>query len=60
MVQTALSTNVAGMVLGTIGEGFTDMLAQAYDKKIPVVQFDSGIWTNDIEDLNAQNKNHIV
>lgn len=60
MVQTALSNNVAGMVLGTIGEGFTDMLAQAYDKKIPVVQFDSGIWTNDIEALNAQNKNPIV
>lgn len=60
MVQTALSNNVAGMVLGTIGEGFTDMLAQAYDKKIPVVQFDSGIWAKDIEALNSQNKNPII
>lgn len=60
MVQTALSNNVDGLVLGTIGEGFSDMLAQAYDKKIPVVQFDSGVWKKDIEALDAQNKNPIV
>lgn len=60
MVQTALSNNVDGLVLATIGEGFTDMLAQAYDKKIPVVQFDSGIWAKDVEALDAQNKNPIV
>lgn len=60
MVQSALSNNVKGLVLATIGEGFTDMLAQAYDKKIPVVQFDSGIWENDIKALNDQNKNPVV
>lgn len=59
MVQTALSNNVAGLVLATIGEGFTDMLAQAYDKKIPVVQFDSGIWANDVAALDDQGKNPI-
>ncbi len=59
MVQTALSNNVAGLVLATIGEGFTDMLAQAYDKKIPVVQFDSGIWANDVAALDSQSKNPI-
>ena len=59
MVQTALSNNVAGLVVATIGEGFTDMLSQAYDKGIPVVGFDSGIWAKDLDALNSQNKNPI-
>lgn len=59
MVQTALSNNAAAIVLGTIGEGFVDMLTQAYDTKIPVVQFDSGIWANDIAALDAAGKNPI-
>ncbi len=59
MVQTALSNDVAGLVVATIGEGFTDMLSQAYDRGIPVVQFDSGIWAKDIDALNGQNKNPI-
>lgn len=60
MVQTALSNNPAGLVIATIGEGFTDMLEQAYDRKIPVVQFDSGIWEADINALNEKGKNPIV
>ena len=59
MVQTALSNNVDGLVLATIGEGFTDLLKQAYDKKIPVVQFDSGIWANDVAALDSSSKNPI-
>lgn len=59
MVQTALSNNVDGLVIATIGEGFTDMLTQAYDKNIPVVHFDSGIWEKDIAALDARNKNPI-
>ncbi len=60
MVQTALSNKVAGLVLATIGEGFSDMLTQAYDAKIPVVQFDSGIWEADVKTLDTANKNPIV
>lgn len=60
MVQTALSNNASAIVLGTIGEGFVDMLAQAKDANIPVVQFDSGIWAKDIEALDAAGKNPIV
>lgn len=60
MVQTALSNNVSGLVVATIGEGFADMLTQAYDKKIPVVQFDSGIWEADLKTLDSQKKNPIV
>lgn len=59
LVQTALSNNVSGLVLATIGEGFVDLLGQAKDKKIPVVQFDSGIWKADVDALNADNKNPI-
>lgn len=60
MVQTALSNGVSGLVLATIGEGFTDMLEQAYDAKIPVVQFDSGVWAADIATLKKDGKNPIV
>ena len=60
MVQTALSNNAAAIVLGTIGEGFVDMLTQAKDMGIPVVQFDSGIWANDIKALDEAGKNPIV
>lgn len=59
MVNTALSNNPAAIVLGTIGEGFVDKLSQAYDRKIPVVQFDSGVWANDIAALDKANKNPI-
>ena len=60
MVQSALSSNVAGLVLATIGEGFTDLLTQAKDKNIPVIQFDSGIWANDVTALNNAGKNPIL
>ncbi len=60
MVQTALSNNASAIVLGTIGEGFVDMLSQAKGANIPVVQFDSGIWAKDIEALDNMGKNPIV
>ena len=57
MVQTALSNNVDGIVLATIGSGFGELLTQAYDKKIPVVTFDSGLRAP--EDV-TEGKNPIV
>jgi ribose transport system substrate-binding protein len=57
MVQTALTSNVKGLVLATIGSGFGEMLTQAYDKKIPVVTFDSGLKAP--EDI-TEGKNPIV
>lgn len=57
MVQTALSNNVNGIVLATIGSGFGEMLTQAYDKNIPVVTFDSGLYA---EDDITEGKNPIV
>ncbi|MBQ4543267.1 MAG: substrate-binding domain-containing protein, partial [Clostridia bacterium] len=60
MVQTALSNNASAIVLATIGEGFVDLLTQAKDSNIPVVQFDSGIWANDVAALDAADKNPLV
>ena len=60
MVSTALNNNPAGLVLGTIGEGFVDSLKHAFTQKIPVVQFDSGIWAKDIESLDSAKQNPIV
>ena len=57
MVQNALSNNVDGIVLATIGSGFGELLTQAYDKKIPVVTFDSGLKAP--EDI-TEGKNPIV
>ena len=60
MVSTALNNSPAALVLATIGEGFVDNLTQAYNEKIPVVQFDSGIWANDVSALNDAGKNPIL
>lgn len=60
MVQSALSNNATGLVLATIGEGFVDQLKQAKEKKIPVVQFDSGIWKADVDALDAASANPLV
>ncbi len=47
MVQAALNnSSVKGIVLATIGLGFADELTQAYEKGIPVVEFDSGLYSN--------------
>ena len=45
MVQAALNNDdVKGIVLATIGLGFADELTSAFDKKLPVVEFDSGLY----------------
>ena len=45
MVQAALNDkSVKGIVLATIGLGFADELVSAFDKKLPVVEFDSGLY----------------
>jgi ribose transport system substrate-binding protein len=45
MVQAALNDkSVKAIVLATIGTGFADELVSAFDKKIPVVEFDSGLY----------------
>ena len=46
MVQAALNDkSVKAIVLATIGLGFTDELTAAYNKNIPIVEFDSGLYS---------------
>ena len=50
MVQAALNNpNTKAIVLATIGLGFTDELTSAYDKGLPVVEFDSGLYENNAD-----------
>ena len=50
MVQAALANkDVKALVLATIGLGFSDELVAAYDKKLPVVEFDSGLYNNNAD-----------
>ena len=47
MVQAALNNpSVKAIVLATIGTGFADELVSAFDKGLPVVEFDSGLYAN--------------
>lgn len=47
MVQAALNNNnVKAIVMATIGLGFSEELNSAYDKQLPVVEFDSGLYNN--------------
>jgi len=47
MVESALANkNTKAIVLATIGTGFVDQLVSAYNKNIPVVEFDSGLYSN--------------
>jgi len=46
MVQAALNNkSTKAIVLATIGLGFVDELVSAYDKGLPVVEFDSGLYS---------------
>ena len=47
MVESALANkSTKAIVLATIGTGFVDQLVSAYNKGIPVVEFDSGLYSN--------------
>ncbi len=47
MVQAALNNkSTKAIVLATIGLGFVDELVSAYNKKLPVVEFDSGLYSD--------------
>ena len=46
MVQSALNNkDTKAIVLATIGLGFKDELVSAFDKGLPVVEFDSGLYS---------------
>lgn len=46
-LQSALNNKFTkAIVLATIGQGFADELITAYNKNIPIVEFDSGLYAN--------------
>lgn len=50
MVQAALNgKDTKALVLATIGLGFGEELNQAFDKNLPVVEFDSGLYNNNAD-----------
>lgn len=46
VTQALNNANTKALVLATIGTGFVDELVSAYDKGIPIVEFDSGLYNN--------------
>ena len=61
MLQSALSReDIQAIVLATIGTGFEDELIEAYDRGIPVVEFDSGIWADDVAALESAGKDPTI
>ena len=55
MVQAALNTkDIKAIVLATIGLGFGDELTSAYDKGLPVVEFDSGLYSGGADITKGQ------
>jgi len=50
MVQAALNNaDTKALVMATIGLGFADELISAFDKGLPVVEFDSGLYDNNAD-----------
>ncbi len=60
LVDEAIKSKADALVLSTVESGFYETLSEAYDYKIPVVQFESGISEEDIEQLEDLDKNPIV
>ena len=55
MVQAALANkNTKALVLATIGLGFSDELVEAFNKKLPVVEFDSGLYNNNADVIEGK------
>lgn len=57
LMSVMLSENPAAMAVATIAEGFTDLLEEAYDRKVSVVQFDSGLYAGDAQTIGASDRN---
>lgn len=59
LLQTLMSQDPAGLGVACIADGFSDLIEAAYDRGIPVVQYDTGLWANDREVIEKSNKNPV-
>ena len=60
LAESMLSDKTAGIGMATLADGFTDYLEKAYERGIPVIQFDSGLHSNDVATMEASGKNPLV
>lgn len=60
LMSIMLSENPAAMAVATIADGFTDLLDEAYDRNVPLVQYDSGLFVNDLETVKHSDRNPLA
>ena len=60
IMQLALDNEACGIVVASCGEGLGEQLEIAFDRDIPVIQFDSGVWPSDYASLKRKKKNPVV
>ena len=60
IAESMLSEHTVGIGMATLADGFTNYLENAYDKGIPVIQFDSGLHSKDVETVKESGKDPLV
>lgn len=60
LAKTQLSNNPTAIGMCSICEGFTDILTQAYDNNIPIIEYDSGVYDADKEAAESIGKNPVL
>ena len=60
LAKTQLSDEPVALGMAAICEGYVDVLQEAYNSSIPVIQFDSGILEADINAVNELGCNPVV
>lgn len=60
LAKIQLSNNPTAIGMCSICEGFTDILTQAYDNNIPIIEYDSGVYDADKEAAESIGKNPVL
>lgn len=60
IMSTMLSEDPAGIGMATIADGFSDLLVNAYNRNVPIVQFDVGIHEEDLAFITSSDTNPLA
>ncbi len=60
IVADAIDEGASGIIISSVGDGFDELMTIAFDKKIPVVEFESGLSSKDKNTLIQAEKNPVV
>ena len=60
LAESMLSEKPVGIALATLANGFTDYLKKAYKSGTPVIQYDSGLYTKDVEMIGESDENPLM